>query len=390
MRDGRARICVATDVAARGIDLPKLDLVIHAELPSNHETLLHRSGRTGRAGRKGTSVLIVPPNNLRKAERILKSAKLNAEWGSAPTADEVLAKDHERILENDVWTHEANPAHEHMVAKLLELYGPERIAAAFLEIYTQKMSAPEDISEVYEAPTRQPKKSYDDFGDSIWVRMEQGRDDGLSPGQVVPMLCKAGDITKTDIGAIRIQGNHSFIELRAPSVDGFFKSVGPDARVEGKLVQKLSEAPNIPPADRNRKPDRPRPRSNGDASKRKSNFHPLGDTPKDHRADRRKSDDRPKHSEKRDFKAKPKRAKDLPEGVVAPFKKKDAKPAPNTNATPPAEKPKSKLRKGASDPSKPMRAPKVGKFTSKKNKARRDASSLAGRGADSKPTRKRP
>ena len=86
MRDGRARICVATDVAARGIDLPKLDLVIHAELPSNHETLLHRSGRTGRAGRKGTSVLIVPPNNLRKAERILKSAKLNAEWGSAPTA----------------------------------------------------------------------------------------------------------------------------------------------------------------------------------------------------------------------------------------------------------------------------------------------------------------
>ncbi|NDH75087.1 MAG: DEAD/DEAH box helicase, partial [Rhodobacteraceae bacterium] len=123
MRDGRARICVATDVAARGIDLPKLDLVIHAELPSNHETLLHRSGRTGRAGRKGTSVLIVPPNNLRKAERILKSAKLNAEWGSAPTADQVLAKDHERILEDDVWTRDTNPAHEHMVSKLLDLYG---------------------------------------------------------------------------------------------------------------------------------------------------------------------------------------------------------------------------------------------------------------------------
>ena len=152
MRDGRARICVATDVAARGIDLPKLDLVIHAELPSNHETLLHRSGRTGRAGRKGTSVLIVPPNNLRKAERILKSAKLNAEWGSAPTADQVLAKDHERILENDVWTRDTNPAHEHMVSKLLDLYGAERVAAAFLETYTQKMSAPEDISEFYEAP----------------------------------------------------------------------------------------------------------------------------------------------------------------------------------------------------------------------------------------------
>jgi ATP-dependent RNA helicase DeaD len=51
MRDGRARVCVATDVAARGIDLPNLDLVVHAELPQNHETMLHRSGRTGRAGR---------------------------------------------------------------------------------------------------------------------------------------------------------------------------------------------------------------------------------------------------------------------------------------------------------------------------------------------------
>ncbi len=60
MRDGRARVCVATDVAARGIDLPNLDLVIHADLPSNPETLLHRSGRTGRAGRKGICALIVP------------------------------------------------------------------------------------------------------------------------------------------------------------------------------------------------------------------------------------------------------------------------------------------------------------------------------------------
>ncbi|MET0429777.1 MAG: DEAD/DEAH box helicase, partial [Microvirga sp.] len=58
LRDGRARVCVATDVAARGIDLPDLGLVVHAELPNDHETLLHRSGRTGRAGRKGICVLL--------------------------------------------------------------------------------------------------------------------------------------------------------------------------------------------------------------------------------------------------------------------------------------------------------------------------------------------
>ncbi len=70
MRDGRARVCVATDVAARGIDLPNLDLVIHAELPSNQDTLLHRSGRTGRAGRKGVSAMIVPPRRAAQGRAV--------------------------------------------------------------------------------------------------------------------------------------------------------------------------------------------------------------------------------------------------------------------------------------------------------------------------------
>ena len=60
MREGRARVCVATDLAARGIDLPGLDLVLHADLPANAEVLLHRSGRTGRAGRGGLAMLVVP------------------------------------------------------------------------------------------------------------------------------------------------------------------------------------------------------------------------------------------------------------------------------------------------------------------------------------------
>jgi ATP-dependent RNA helicase DeaD len=69
LRDGHAKVCVATDVAARGLDLPDLNLVIHAELPQNKAALLHRSGRTGRAGRKGVSVLLVPTTRRRRAER---------------------------------------------------------------------------------------------------------------------------------------------------------------------------------------------------------------------------------------------------------------------------------------------------------------------------------
>ena len=79
LRDGRAQVCVATDVAARGLDLPDLDLVIHADVPRNREALLNRSGRTGRAGRKGVSALIIAPNRRRNAERLLRDAKITAE-----------------------------------------------------------------------------------------------------------------------------------------------------------------------------------------------------------------------------------------------------------------------------------------------------------------------
>ena len=100
LRDGRARVCIATDVAARGIDLPGLDLVIHADLPTNSETLLHRSGRTGRAGQKGVSALIVTPAEFKKAQRLLQGAKVVAEWAKAPSADEVRARDEVRLLEH--------------------------------------------------------------------------------------------------------------------------------------------------------------------------------------------------------------------------------------------------------------------------------------------------
>ena len=98
LRDGRARVCVATDVAARGLDMPDLGLVIHADLPQNKQALLHRSGRTGRAGRKGLSVMIVPAQHRGAAERLLASAKINAVWSAAPSADAIRARDEENLV----------------------------------------------------------------------------------------------------------------------------------------------------------------------------------------------------------------------------------------------------------------------------------------------------
>ncbi len=103
MRDGRARVCIATDVAARGIDLPGLELVIHADLPTNSKHAA-RSGRTGRAGRKGVSALIVPVTQRRKAERLLFGAKVEPTWANPPSADEVTVRDEERLFADPIFT----------------------------------------------------------------------------------------------------------------------------------------------------------------------------------------------------------------------------------------------------------------------------------------------
>ena len=97
LRDKRARVCVATDVAARGIDLPSLTLVVHVELPRDAETMQPRSGRTGRAGKKGTAVLIVPYPRRRRVESMLRGAKIPVEWGTPPSKEAILEQDNARL-----------------------------------------------------------------------------------------------------------------------------------------------------------------------------------------------------------------------------------------------------------------------------------------------------
>jgi len=246
MRDGRARVCVATDVAARGIDLPNLDLVVHAELPSSHETLLHRSGRTGRAGRKGVSALVVVPSSRKKAERILKFAKLSAEWGPAPSAEEVLERDNARMLASDDWQALVTESERAAVEQLVDAFTPEQIAAAYLRQYQMRHSAPEELGAV----TRDAPKPRAAFGPSVWFSLSEGRNQNASPRHLLPMICKAGALTKEDIGAIRLVDDLSYVEIRESSVPGFLGAIGPDMKIEGKSLLRLEEAPDLPAFER--------------------------------------------------------------------------------------------------------------------------------------------
>ncbi len=154
LRDGRARVCVATDVAARGLDLPDLGLVIHADLPTNRETLLHRSGRTGRAGRKGVCALLVPYTRRRKAELLLGSAGVTAVWSGPPLAEEIRVRDQQRLMDDPMFTEEKAEEDIAFGNALLAVRTGTEIATALARLYRARLPAPEDIYDSGPGPER--------------------------------------------------------------------------------------------------------------------------------------------------------------------------------------------------------------------------------------------
>lgn len=245
MRDGRARVCVATDVAARGIDLPNLELVVHAELPSSSDTLLHRSGRTGRAGRKGVSAVIVPGKFRKKAERLLKWAKITPEWVTPPSADEVRAQDESRLLEDPSWSEPVPEAETEIVARMVDRFTPEQLAAAVLRTRAGQRSAPEELSAADAAPApRAP------FGPSAWFSLSVGRASRAEARWILPLLCRAGGFDREEIGAIRIQQDQTFVEILEKAVPEPLRAPDTTQELEeGAVLTRLAGAPDLAQRD---------------------------------------------------------------------------------------------------------------------------------------------
>ena len=278
LRDGHARACVATDVAARGLDLPDLGLVIHADLPVNKAGLLHRSGRTGRAGKKGTSVLVVPYNKRRFTERLLDSASIDAGWSGPPLADEIRAKDQQRLLDDPILTEPASEEDLTLARRILADSSPEVVATALIRLHRQRLPEPEDLFDdvrdtgqiipsarlrggtaydpMQEGPAGlRPSHSPGGVG-SEWFRMPIGRQNNADPKWLIPLICRLGHVTKKDIGQIRIFDRETKFEIIAETEARFRQAV--KGAAEGDIRIEPAAAP--PAADRPRGP-RPPPNS---------------------------------------------------------------------------------------------------------------------------------
>ncbi len=276
LRDGRARVCVATDVAARGIDLPNLSLVIHADLPNDAEALQHRSGRTGRAGRKGVSALLVPASRRRRAERLLADAGVGVQWSGPPTAEEIRDLDQSRMLQDPLLTETPGEEDFRTARLLLAERSPEQLGAALVRIYRSRLPAIEEVVDPGHGPERSEaraprtvpaRKPRDepgrrppgaDFpGGATWFRLDVGRKKNADPKWLLPMLCRKGNITRQDIGAIRIFDHETKVEISAKAAKEFAANMrrpgGDNIRVEA-----LGDAGEPRQAQaRDRKPERP-------------------------------------------------------------------------------------------------------------------------------------
>ena len=254
LRDGRARVCVATDVAARGIDLPGLELVIHAELPNDRDTLLHRSGRTGRAGRKGICVLLVPYTRRRKAELLIAQARIDAQWSGPPTAEQIRAADQTRMQNDPIFSEPSAEEDLGLAQMLMAQRSPQEIAGALVRMYRSRLPAPEDLYDAASAPERGPRppreradkrerearKTHGEAAEAgaatvdpsfepksnepmIWFRMNVGRTNNADPKWILPVICRLGHVTRKEIGVIKIFDNETKFQV-AESVAAKFAS----------------------------------------------------------------------------------------------------------------------------------------------------------------------
>ncbi len=169
LRDGHAKVLVATDVAARGLDLPDVSLVIHADPPRDAMTLQHRSGRTGRAGRKGTAVLLVSPDRRQLLARMLRTANVNtASWEPCPTAETIRSLDDDRLVTKLEATG-VTPSEEDVAVarRLLEKRPAEDLVAALVTISRGEFPEPEELpmtvsfAQKLLASMSQPQRSYE-------------------------------------------------------------------------------------------------------------------------------------------------------------------------------------------------------------------------------------
>ncbi len=284
-RSGTVTTLVATDVAARGLDVSEVNRVIHADPPGDADGLTHRSGRTGRAGRKGTAILLVPPPAREMVIRLYRRARIEPVWKHAPSPADVRRAADERLLADlgapPPEGSTPDPRLRALAEKLLSSGDPVTLVTNLLaRTRHDGPCAPREVTAITPPPPRAssaprtmppPGRGAEGGGGQSFVpfRINWGQRHGADPRRLLALVCRRGGIEGFQVGAIRIGQTASTFEVSAPVAGGFAQAVRkPDARDPRIRIDPMEPVPAgaAPEAERPRPPRRERPATQTEGS----------------------------------------------------------------------------------------------------------------------------
>ncbi|BCW07565.1 DEAD/DEAH box helicase [Arthrobacter sp. NtRootA1] len=262
LKEGRIDILVATDVAARGLDVERISHVINYDIPHDTESYVHRIGRTGRAGRSGDAILFMTPREKYLLRSIEKATRQPVEQMHLPTAETVntlrLGKFAERITET--LESEDVAAFRDLIASYEEEHNvPASEIAAALAVMAQG-GQPLLVKELPAAPEYQKReRSKDGFGSrgptraltegNATYRIAVGRRQRVMPGSIVGAIANEGGISSAQIGGIDIRSDHSLVELPADLSPEQLRALS-RTRIGGELIHLELDNGRRPNSDR--------------------------------------------------------------------------------------------------------------------------------------------
>ena len=268
LRRGEVQVLVATNVAARGLHLPDVDLIVHADLPLNAESLTHRSGRTGRAGRKGTAVVIARVVERYKAERLLQSAHVKPVWTPAPSAKTIAAAALTHLVEELV--SEIEPDDSGADDLLKQLDGKLDLPALARKLLTRELArlptgeplAKVPMPAVGSGAREDRGPSHGRFSESsgaprsraelsrggVVFRVNIGGNDNADPRWLLPLICRRGGVTRREVGAIRIAPRETLFEIAGNAAGEFAAAAAEiDPRARHVVIER-ADAPQAAPS----------------------------------------------------------------------------------------------------------------------------------------------
>jgi len=269
LRRGDARVLVATNVAARGLHLPDVDLIVHADLPLNADSLIHRSGRTGRAGRKGTAVVIATVGERRKAERLFDAAQVKVEWTAPPSSETIAVAARTRLADELAAAEEPAAdklaAADDLLARVEAKLPAHELLRRLLARELARMPVGEPVRPVHipasgagnrgGGPGQGPpsrRRTHDEFARAgVAFRINIGAKDRAEPRWLLPLICRRGGVSHREIGAIRIGPQETVFEIAGDAAADFAVAASePDPRARHVVIERADTAAGPAPSHR--------------------------------------------------------------------------------------------------------------------------------------------